>query len=170
MKALVIPDLRNIPLDQLDGTRILGLVDADDTLSYTPEDAPAIREPQSSYAEQPLITHIRTGLPAHAFDRLQTFLGCPTHVLASALGIAPRTLARRRKDRLSSDESDRLLRAARLAEQALVVFEDPEAAATWLTTSKKLLRGETPLDHADTGPGAREVEDMLFAIEYSAVA
>lgn len=169
METLVLPDLRNIPFDQLDGTRILGLTEVE-TTTYIRENQPVVSESQHTYAGSHLISHIRQGLSTHAFDRLQTFLGCSTHVLASALGIAPRTLARRRGDCLSSEESDRLLRAARLAEFALVVFEDPDAAATWLTTPKRLLRGETPLEHTDTAPGAREVEDMLYAIEFSAAA
>lgn len=170
METLILPDLRGIPLDQLDGTRILGLTQAENTTTYVRESPPVVSESQSTYGERPLISHIRQGLPTHAFDRLQAFLGCSTLVLASALGIAPRTLARRRGDRLSPEESDRLLRAARLAELALVVFEDADAASEWLTTPKRLLRGETPLEHADTAPGAREVEDMLYAIEFSAAA
>jgi putative toxin-antitoxin system antitoxin component (TIGR02293 family) len=144
MEAPTLPDLRAVPLDRLDGTRLLDL-----------NEAP--------------VSVIRDGLPSDAFDRLQAFLGCAASALASALGIASRTLARRRRTgRLSPDESDRLLRAARLAELALAVFED--AAAEWLTTPKRLLDGETPLERADTAPGAREIEDMLFAVEFSAAA
>lgn len=146
MEPLTLPDLRDVPLDRLDGTRLLDL-----------NEAP--------------VSVIRDGLSAEAFDQLQAFLGCSVSALASTLGIAARTLARRRQTgRLSPDESDRLLRTARLAELALAVFEDAEAAAEWLTTSKRLLDGETPLERADTAPGAREVEDMLFAVEFSAAA
>ena len=80
------------------------------------------------------------------------------------------TLLKGEHGRLSAEESDRLLRTARLAELALAVFEDGGAAAEWLTTPKRLLNGETPLERADTAPGAREVEDMLFAVEFSAAA
>lgn len=146
MEPLTLPDLRTVPLDRLDGTRLLDL-----------DGAP--------------VPVLRRGVPTDAFDHLQAFLGCSASALADAIGIAPRTLARRRQaHRLSPDESDRLLRTARLAELALAVFEDAAAAAEWLTTPKRLLGGETPLERADTTPGAREVEDMLFAVEFSAAA
>lgn len=146
MEAPTLPDLRAVPLDRLDGTRLLDLSEAP-------------------------VSVIRGGLSAEAFDRLQGFLDCSASALAGVLGIAPRTLARRRQTgRLSPEESDRLLRTARLAELALAVFEDADAAAEWLTTPKRLLGGESPLDRADTAPGAKEVEDMLFAVEFSAAA
>lgn len=139
------------PLDRLDGTRLLGL-------------------PQLGCASEPTRA-VRDGLPVETFDRLQDFLGLPGRELAAALPIAPRTLARRRTaGHLSPEESDRLLRLARLAELALAVFENTEAAATWLTEPKQLLDGETPLQRADTAPGTREVEDMLYAIEFTMAA
>lgn len=146
METLALPDLQSLALDQLDGSRLLDLK----------------ASPVSS---------IREGLPTEAFDRLLAFLGCSSSTLADVLGIAPRTLARRRQAaRLSPEESDRLLRTAHLAELALAVFEDAMVAAEWLSTPKRILNGETPLGHADTTPGAHEVADMLFAIEFSAAA
>ncbi len=151
METLALPDLRAVPLDRLDGTRLLGLSG----------------EGARGETNAP-VAYVRDGLPTEAFDRLQAFLGRPASALAATLGLAPRTLARRRQaGRLAPEESDRLLRTARLAELALVVFEDADAAATWLTTPKRLLGGETPLERADTAPGAREVEDMLYAVEFS---
>lgn len=147
METTVLPDLDTVAFDALDGTRLLGL---------EPGDARGA---------------VRDGLPADAFDALLSFLGVPAAVLAEALGIAPRTLTRRRADgRLAPDESDRLLRAARLAEMATVAFGDASAAAAWMTEPKRLLGGEPPLRHADTAPGARAVEDMLFAIEFTSAA
>lgn len=147
MEPLTLPDLAAVPLDQLDGTRLLGVEGSD------------------------VVAIVRTGLPAHALERLHDLLDLPVRDLAALLGIPPRTLTRRRQaGRLTPDESDRLLRLARLAELALAVFEEPDAARTWLTEPKRLLGGESPLAHADTAPGAREVEDMLYAIEFTAAA
>lgn len=39
-----------------------------------------------------------------------------------------------------------------------------------MVTPKSLLGGESPLQRADTDPGAQEVEDMLHAIEFTAPA
>ena len=125
----------------LDGTRLLGLTGTPAAL-------------------------VRAGLPFDAFERLAAFLGVGDYDLAEALDLAPRTLARRRGGAFTPAESDRLLRLARLSELALVVFEDDEAAARWLRTTKRRLGGESPLKHADTAPGASEVEDVLYAIEF----
>lgn len=147
MELLVLPDLAAVPFDALDGARLLVL------------------------GEQPPARAVRDGLPTDAFDALQAFLGLPAAALAAALGIAPRTLARRRAaGRLAPDESDRLLRTARLAEMALVALGDAAAAAAWLVEPKRLLGGESPLRHADTDAGARAVEDMLYAVEFTAAA
>lgn len=147
MELPVLPDLSAVAFDALDGSRLLGLS-----------------------GESPARA-VRRGLPTGAFDALQAFLDTPAAGLADAVGIAPRTLSRRRADgRLAPDESDRLLRAARLAEMALVALGDAPAAAAWLTEPKRLLGGESPLRHADTAPGARAVEDMLYAVEFTAAA
>ncbi len=119
-----------------------------------------------------LIGAVREGLPYDAFERLRAFLDVPARDAGTRLLIAERTLARRRQNgRFTPEESDRLLRLARLAEMALVVFEGEAAPARrWLTQPKRLLNGESPLDRADTEAGAREVEDMLYAIEFTAAA
>lgn len=142
----VLVDLTAVPFDVLDGTRLLDLPN----------------EPARA---------IRTGLPIRAFDALRDALGLPAAALAASLGVAPRTLSRRRESgRLSPAESDRLLRVARLAEMATVALGDGDAAAVWMTRPHRLLGDETPLHHADTAPGAREVEEMLHAIEFSSAA
>lgn len=149
MRAIAL-DLTDAPFDTLDGARLLGL-DADDPAGLT--------------------RAVRAGLPAPAFDALRDALGLPAPALADALGIAPRTLARRRTaGRLAPDESDRLLRAARLAEMAAVALGDVESGATWMTEPHALFDGETPLRYSDTAPGARAVEDALYAVEFTAAA
>lgn len=143
--------LDSVPFDTLDGSHLLNLPDADDPVAL----AHAVRE----------------GLPADAFDALRDALGVPSPTLADALAIAPRTLARRRgAGRLAPDESDRLLRAARLTEMAAVALGDREAGAQWMTEPHALFGGEPPLRHADTAPGARAVEDALYAVEFTAAA
>ena len=94
----------------------------------------------------------------------------PAATLAGALGLSMRTLARRRAaGRLAPSESDPLLRTARLVEMATVALGSAAGAAAWMTQTHALF-GESPLLRADTAPGAREVEDALYAIEYTAAA
>jgi putative toxin-antitoxin system antitoxin component (TIGR02293 family) len=77
------------------------------------------------------------------------------------------TLARRkRSERLSSAESERLYRIAFIIARAVHVLGSLEDARRWLDTGKRALGGTTPLAFAKTEPGAREVEDLLGRIEY----
>lgn len=115
-----------------------------------------------------LVSATRKGLSFTNFERLRTFLNIPPALLAEVLMISDRTLARRRTGgKLSPIESDRLVRVAELVELALNVFDDQkEAAIKWFTSPKSLLKGETPLQRTDTEPGCKEVETMLYSIEY----
>ena len=116
-----------------------------------------------------LVAAVREGFPFNVYERVRVMLGLSARELAEVLSIPERTLQRRKQaGRLAPEESDRLLRLAYLVALALVVFEDDmERTARWLTAPKALLGGESPLVHADTEPGAREVEDMLYAIEFT---
>jgi putative toxin-antitoxin system antitoxin component (TIGR02293 family) len=114
-----------------------------------------------------LIGKLKRGLPVGTFDRLRDTLDVPEKMLASTVNIAYRTLSRRKKEgRLKTDESERVLRIAKLYEKALEVLEDAELARQWFKMPAKGLGGKTPLQYADTEPGAQEVEDLLGRIEY----
>jgi putative toxin-antitoxin system antitoxin component (TIGR02293 family) len=114
-----------------------------------------------------LIKKVKRGLPVSVFDRLKEKLGVPEKSLAVTVNIANRTLTRRKKEgRLRTDESERVLRIARLYEKSLDVFEDDHLARQWFKMPAKALGGKTPLEYADTEPGAQEVEDLLGRIEY----
>jgi putative toxin-antitoxin system antitoxin component (TIGR02293 family) len=113
-----------------------------------------------------LILLLKQGLPVSTFSRLSTMLGVPEKSLATAVNIPQRTLTRRKKEgRLKTDESERVLRLASLYERAIEVYGDEDLARQWFHLSVKGLGGKTPLEFADTEPGAREVEDMLGRIE-----
>lgn len=114
-----------------------------------------------------LIGKLKQGLPVGAFDRLRDRLDVPDKMLASTVNIAYRTLSRRKKEgRLKTDESERVLRIARLYEKALDVLEDEKLARQWFRLPAKALGGKTPLQYADTEPGAEEVNDLLGRMEY----
>src|SRR2546426_3920592 len=75
-----------------------------------------------------LRARVRKGLPFEALTALGETLAVDLRSLARVLGIPERTLARRRHDkRLHADESDRLLRVARIAAPAEETLraEDP---------------------------------------------
>jgi putative toxin-antitoxin system antitoxin component (TIGR02293 family) len=113
------------------------------------------------------IAVVRGGLPARVLDALAANLKLTRGELAAALGIAERTLARRRKEGvLTPEESAKLLRLARVARRATEVFEKSEAAVDWLKRPNRALGGERPLDLLDTDIGGENVLDVLGRIEH----
>ena len=124
-----------------------------------------------TYRAPDLHDRVEEGLSWHALERLRRTLDVPLAELSRVLRIAPRTLARRKKEgRLQPDESDRLLRLSRITGLALRLFEgDLEAARTWLKTPHRALGGQVPLRFAATGVGAREVENLLGRLEHGVV-
>ncbi|PYJ47733.1 MAG: hypothetical protein DME85_03895 [Verrucomicrobia bacterium] len=67
---------------------------------------------------------------------------------------------------MSPDESDKLLRFARLLEHATDVFGNLVKARAWLKFPQRGLGGSVPLDYAETEIGAREVDNLLGRIDY----
>lgn len=113
------------------------------------------------------VERIRSGLPMVEFSVLQDLLGLSAEALAQHLAISRSTLVRRRKSgRLDMQESDRLLRYARLYARAQAVLQDEAAARDWLKQPARALDFVTPLTFAETEAGAREVEALLGRIEY----
>lgn len=108
------------------------------------------------------------GLTYTALERMQGVLDLPLRRVSDILHIPLRTLARRKEEgRLRADESDRLLRLARLAGRALRLFEgNLGATRTWLTTPQAALADAAPLDFATTEVGAYEVEHLIGRLEH----
>jgi putative toxin-antitoxin system antitoxin component (TIGR02293 family) len=113
-----------------------------------------------------LIQEIKTGLPVRAFEDLSRQIGVPQSRLTKIVNIEPRTLTRRKiEGRFKPTESERVLRLVQLYKRAVEVLGDPETAKTWFSSPVKGLGYKTPLDFADTEPGAHEVENLLGRIE-----
>ena len=119
------------------------------------------------YSIAGLIQRIRDGLPFRELDSLRERLDVPMEKLAAWLGISKATLHRRKRTgRLAAEESDRVVRFARLLGRATEVMEGEANARAWLSSPQTGLGGAVPLDYAETEVGAREVEDLLGRIEY----
>jgi len=118
-------------------------------------------------APSALIAAVKAGLDTRVFVELAHRLGVSEAGLAEVVGLAPSTLARRKRaGRLTPPESDRLLRIAALLDRATRVFEDEADAADWLRAPNLALGGVAPLALADTEFGAREVEDLIGRLEH----
>src|SRR5437867_4451129 len=119
-----------------------------------------------------LISQVGRGFSFKSLRQLESYSGMPIPMIASIIGIPERTLARRKAaGRLTSEESERLLRVSTVFEKAVELFEgNISAAVNWLTTSQKALRHNSPLAYARTELGAREVENLIGRLEHGVFA
>ena len=121
----------------------------------------------NTFEREKLLRAVERGLAWKTFDRLVQNVGLPVEQIAGAIDLPKRTRARRKAEgRFLPDESDRLLRFARIYARALDLFAgEREVAVRWLTQPKHALSGAIPLELARTDVGAREVEAAIDRIE-----
>ena len=86
--------------------------------------------------------------------------------------IPPRTRRHRkvRREPLTVEESDRLVRLTRIQAVAEDVFGDADKANRWLREPLGILDGRSPLEVARTDSGARLIEQILAKIDWGAAA
>ena len=85
----------------------------------------------------------------------------------SEIIISPRTLKHRkaRREPLSHEETDRVVRVARILSLAEDVFASREKALMWLRMPDERLENRTPLKMLTTESGGRLVENLLWQID-----
>ena len=116
-----------------------------------------------------LVGAVRDGLPIAALDRLISD-GVISEAEIETRFIPRRTLyARRQKGVLSREQSDFLVRLARIQAMADEVFDDRSKSYGWLRDRNGALGGERPLDLLDTEEGGRVVEATLGRIAHGIV-
>lgn len=116
-----------------------------------------------------VIEIVQHGLPSQAVFCLQKTLGLSDDEYSATLGVSSKWLVRQRKapkSHLGVDVSDRLVRIARLYTLAEEVLENPHAALHWLNRPQPGLNERVPLELMRTEVGAKEVEELLYRIEY----
>lgn len=81
--------------------------------------------------------------------------------------IAPRTLAHRQEkgEKLTLDESGKMIRAARLTLMAEEVFGDAEKAERWMHKTREALGGISAMEAMQTETGGQLVEELLIQLE-----
>ena len=135
--------------------------------SPAPQASPRSLDQLESAGFSGLLASIEEGLPAILVGELEERLDLTPEEMASFLGISLRTLERRRQGgTLTSVESERLYRIARLFRKATEVFESEEEARRWLKRPQMRLGEQVPLKIARLEPGAREAERLLGRIEH----
>jgi putative toxin-antitoxin system antitoxin component (TIGR02293 family) len=115
---------------------------------------------------------IKRGLPFGAVARLHRHSGLTLDRIKCAARISEGSFARRKRSgRLSQDESERLLRIARIVDLAVALHDgDASGARQWLESPIPALANQRPLDVSQTEPGAREVEDLIGRIGHGIVS
>ncbi len=109
---------------------------------------------------------VERGLPKKALSRTvnRIFLerGAATKFLVK---VVPEATFKRRV-RLTTEESERTERLARVIASAEYTWNDRDDAREWLRTPHPELDGRPPIQTAMTELGARRVEDLLDRIVY----
>ncbi len=137
------------------------------------------RGPKSFFANSPLtfldlgdstqiIELIRKGLPAQAIDYVAGLLSLSRAAFLEAIKIPASTIERRLRtgEVLSSEESDRVSRVAKVLRRAVEVFGDDGQGKAWMTDTVSSIGGKTPLSLLDTMEGYELVTTTLSRIEY----
>lgn len=115
---------------------------------------------------------VRKGFPTATLISFASRTGMTNIELAQILGVSVRVLASRRskKTSLSSYESERLLRAAKVIARAHEVFGNFAKGLSWLRAPTTSFGGASPISFVDTEPGAELVLDLLGRIEHGIFA
>lgn len=114
-----------------------------------------------------MVQRVEEGLPVMDVVKFGKQAGFTTNELAQLINIPARTYARRvaGKVRLKIHEGERAARLMRVFERAKRLFVTDENTREWFDFELPALGWRTPLDFAQTEPGAREVEAVIERLE-----
>ena len=127
-------------------------------------------KPKNTETALTLAYSVEKGLPVSALDKLAGRVS-PNDVRRFTYRVVPKpTLERRRKNKqpLSSEESDRLARVAKVFAFGIDVFRDEAKVRSFLERPHPMLDDRAPLELAlATGPGADAVINLMGRAAYS---
>lgn len=114
-----------------------------------------------------MVQRVEEGLPVMDVVEFGKQAGFTTDELARLIQIPARTYARRvaGKTRLKIHEGERATRLMRVFDRAKRLFGTDENTRGWFNAKLIVLGGRTPLEYAQTEPGAREIEAVIERIE-----
>lgn len=118
-----------------------------------------------------MVQRVEEGLPVMDVVKFSKQAGFTNDELAKLINIPARTYARRvaGKGRLKVAEGERAARLMRVYDRAKQLFVTEENTLGWFHAKILALGGRTPLEYAQTEPGAREVENVIGRIEHGIV-
>jgi len=110
---------------------------------------------------------VSAGLPKRSLEHLSARLHLDRKTASAyKFKIVPQATWKRRGKRLSTEESERTERLARVLAHAEFVWDDRDQAREWMNKPHRELQDSTPLEAARTELGARRVEDVLDKLFY----
>lgn len=127
---------------------------------------------QAIHSSLDLLPVIRHGLPSTSLEAVSKSMDLSALATVESLGLAKRTLARRlqEKQTLTAEESERIVRLARVLAQATAVLGHIEKARRWLQKPNRACGGNVPLSLLDTDIGTNAVLEELGRIDYGVFA
>jgi putative toxin-antitoxin system antitoxin component (TIGR02293 family) len=116
-------------------------------------------------SDHDLVRLVEARLPTQVIDGLRRS-GLADDEIYSLI-LPRRTLTHRvaRREPLSLEESDRVVRLVRIAAFGEQVFADRERFWRWFRAAKRQFAGRAPLELVATEAGARLVEELLVRID-----
>jgi putative toxin-antitoxin system antitoxin component (TIGR02293 family) len=121
----------------------------------------------TAQAEQQILAGIEWAEAEHLAELLEV----PISRLAELLQIPAATMARRKtQGRFTVDESEKIVRFARLWFLTCQAVGGAPGARSWLKRAQHGLNGRVPLEVAKLEVGARSVEALLQRIHYGVLA
>jgi putative toxin-antitoxin system antitoxin component (TIGR02293 family) len=117
-----------------------------------------------------VVAATRRGIAVTAVDEIVRS-GRATLAEIDRIVLPRKTLSHRRKiGVLTPEQSDRLVRLARVVAAAEETFGSQEKAARWLRRPTTALDNDAPLSLLDTSEGSRQVEHLLAMIDHGLAA
>lgn len=112
------------------------------------------------------ILHIVEGQLAPSVIKRLVALGLKRSEIDEVV-IPSRTLQHRRsrREKLTIEESDRVLRVLRVLSSAEAIYRDRERALAWLRRPHPRLENRSPLSLLRTDTGSRIIEELLIQID-----
>lgn len=115
--------------------------------------------------EQELLDIIERQLPTSSIHRLLTLGIARAEVDAFVIPLRTLQHRRSRREKLTVEESDRVLRMLRALSLAESVYGSRARALAWLRRPHPRLGRRTPLELLKTDAGSRIVEELLLQID-----
>ena len=103
-----------------------------------------------------LLNAVKDGLPLAAFRKVAEAVGVDDHAFADALRVLPAD-----GERLTVDESDRLVRFADIFAKIQYRLRDATRASEWLKQPNAALGHRRPIDLIDVQPGVSQIEQLI---------